>query len=175
MRGGKPGRRSRVPARLTTLCYIVQDHSVLMLQRNRKKNDPNEGKWIGIGGKVEPGESPDECLLREVFEETGLTLQRFDCKGIITFVSDEWDDEYMVLYSADRFTGVLKEDCPEGQLCWIPIEEVMRLPMWEGDRYFLQPLLEGKEKIQMKLVYKGDQLVSAVRHTGRETQDVVFL
>ena len=150
-------------AKLTTLCYIEKDDHILMLQRNRKKNDPNEGKWIGVGGKVEPGESPDECMLREVYEETGLHLERFDCKGIITFVSDRWDDEYMVLYSADRFSGTVREDCPEGRLAWIPKDELMQLPMWEGDRLFLDELLGGAEKIQMKLVYRGESLVETVR------------
>ena len=145
--------------RLTTLCYIRHEGKVLMLYRNKKENDLNEGKWVGVGGKFEPGETPDECLLREVREETGLTLTGFQLHGVVTFISDEWDDEYMFLYSADRFTGCLRDDCPEGMLRWVPQEEVMGLPMWEGDRYFLPRLLAGEAHIDMKVVYHKDILI----------------
>ncbi len=146
--------------RITTLCYIRRGEDYLMLHRIKKQQDENAGKWIGVGGKLEQGESPDECLLREVKEETGLTLTSYDFKGVITFISDVWGDEYMMLYEADGFTGELREDCPEGKLAWIPRQEVMSLNTWEGDRYFLKPLLEGQDKISMKLVYHGDQLIS---------------
>ena len=147
---------------LTTLCYIMKHGNVLMLYRNKKENDLNEGKWVGTGGKFLEGETPDECLKREVFEETGLTLTDYHLHGVITFVSDTWDNEYMFLYSATGFHGELKRDCPEGTLQWVPKEKVLSLPMWEGDHYFLEPLLEGKTAINMKVVYKGDQLVECV-------------
>mgnify|MGYP002624256458 CR=1 FL=1 len=142
----------------TTLCYIEKEGSYLMLLRNKKEKDLNEGKWVGIGGKFEPGESADECLLREVREETGLTLTQYKFHGIIRFVSDKWEDEDMYLYSADRFEGELKESCSEGELCWIPGEKIMDLDLWEGDPYFLRKLLAGEEHISMTLEYKGDKL-----------------
>lgn len=147
---------------LTTLCYIVKHNKVLMLYRNKKENDLNEGKWVGVGGKFKEGETPDECLRREVYEETGLTLTDYHLHGVITFVSDTWDNEYMFLYSASGFTGELNRNCPEGTLQWIPKEEVLSLPMWEGDHYFLKPLLEGEPDISMKVVYKGDHMEECI-------------
>ena len=144
---------------LTTLCYIRHEGKVLMLYRDKKENDLNEGKWVGIGGKFLEGETPDECLLREVYEETGLTLTSFRLHGVVTFISDQWDNEYMFLYSADGFEGNLREDCLEGTLRWIPDEEISGLSLWEGDRYFLPPLMAGEEHIDMKVVYRGDTLV----------------
>ena len=151
-----------------TLCYIRRSagagqREYLMLYRNKKKDDPNEGKWIGVGGKFEPGETPDECMLREVREETGLTPASYHFCGVIHFVSDTWEDEDMYLYRAEvsgAQTEVLPA-CSEGQLHWIPEVELMELPMWEGDRLFLKPLLEGADEISMTLQYEGDTLVRA--------------
>ena len=143
----------------TTLCYIRDDRGrYLMLLRNKKKNDLNEGKWVGVGGKLKACEAPDECLLREVKEETGLTLTEYAFKGIITFVSDQWEDEQMFLYEATGYTGELTWDCPEGELRWIPAGEILNLPLWAGDRVFLKPMLEGESDIRMRLAYEGDRL-----------------
>lgn len=142
----------------TTLCYIEKDDKYLMLLRNKKKVDVNKGKWIGVGGHFEEGESPEECVLREVYEETGLTLTDYRLRGIITFTSDEWDTDYMHLYTATNFTGELKE-CDEGELKWIPKSEIMDLNLWEGDRVFLKMLFEDTGIFSMKLTYAGDILV----------------
>ena len=146
--------------KLTTLCYIERDGCYLMLHRTKKQNDENHDKWIGVGGKLEEGESPEECLLREVLEETGLTLLRYRFRGIVTFVSDEWGTEYMHLYTADRFTGELTA-CDEGELVWIPKTEVANLPIWEGDKIFFRLLAESEDFFSLKLTYKGDTLVGA--------------
>ena len=151
-----------------TLCYIRRSagagqREYLMLYRNKKKDDPNEGKWIGVGGKFEPGETPDECMLREVREETGLAPASYHFCGVIHFVSDTWEDEDMYLYRAE-VSGAQAEAlpaCSEGQLRWVPERELMELPMWEGDRLFLKPLLEGADEISMTLQYEGDTLVRA--------------
>ena len=127
----------------TSLCYIQRDDEYLMLHRVKKENDENHDKWIGIGGKFEPGESPEECMLREALEETGLTISRWQYRGIVTFVSDEWGTEYMHLFTADGFQGQLK-DCDEGELAWIKKSELLRLTLWEGDRIFLR-LLDSDE------------------------------
>lgn len=147
--------------RNTTLCYLERDGQVLLLHRIRKQNDLNAGKWIGVGGGFEDGESPDDCLLREVREETGLTLTAWRCRGIITFVSNEWETEYMHLFTSDSFTGTLT-DCDEGVLAWIPKEQVLSLPLWEGDRIFLRLLEEDAPFFLLKLRYEGDDLVEAV-------------
>ena len=146
-------------AKITTLCYIRKAGKVLMLYRNKHKEDINAGKWIGVGGKIEPGESPDACLKREVREETGLTLTGFRFRGIITFVSDTAEDEYMVLYEGLDFNGELNRDCAEGELRWIPENDIFSLSLWEGDRLFLEPFFGGDALIFLKLVYQGDQLV----------------
>lgn len=143
----------------TTLCYIEQDNKYLMLYRNKKKNDLNAGKWIGVGGKVEPGETPEECAIRETWEETGLTLKSVVRRGVIMFYSDVWENEAMYLYSATDFEGEISEDCNEGDLKWIPKDEIMELNLWEGDRIFLQDMLDGKMNIYMSLYYEGDTLV----------------
>ena len=145
--------------KLTTLCYIRKEGKVLMLYRNKKEHDLNEGKWVGIGGKFEEGETPDECLVREVYEETGLTLTKYHLHGVVTFLSDNWDNEYMFLYTGLDFKGTLKEDCPEGTLKWVDEEKVPGLKTWEGDQYFLVPLLEGREHINLRVRYEGDRLV----------------
>ena len=146
----------------TTLCYIENHNGdYLMLYRNKKKNDPNAGKWIGIGGKFEDGESPDECLLREVREETGLTLLSWELRGIVTFVSDEWETEYMFLYTSDDWSGKLSV-CDEGQLAWKQKSEIDSLSMWEGDKIFLRLLQDERDFFSLKLSYEGQKLISAV-------------
>lgn len=143
--------------RNTTLCYIEKDDCYLMLLRNKKEVDENKGKWIGIGGKFEEGESPEECLLRETKEETGLTLLDYRFRGIVTFLSDEWGCEYMHLFTADRFEGEVTA-CSEGELKWIPKSEILDLNLWEGDRPFLKLLFEDSSFFTMKLTYQGDTL-----------------
>lgn len=129
-----------------------------MLHRTKKENDANEGKWIGVGGKFEPDETPEECLLREVKEETGLTLTDYRLRGFITFVSDIWETEYMFLYTATGYEGELTE-CDEGELVWVDKKDVLNLRLWEGDRIFLQRLTEETEVFSLKLVYEGEKLV----------------
>lgn len=150
----------------TTLCYVEKGGQYLMLYRNKKKNDPNAGKWIGVGGKFEEGESPDECLCREVFEETGLRLTRWRFRGIVTFVSDLWPTEYMHLFTADSFEGELHA-CNEGELRWLNKSDVPQLALWEGDRVFLKLLSQEEPFFLLKLEYQGDDLVRAVLN-GRE-------
>ncbi len=146
-----------------TLCYIrrmaASGYEYLMLYRNKKIEDPNEGKWIGVGGKFEPGETADECMLREVQEETGLIPDSYHFCGVIHFFSDEWEDEDMYLYRAEVAADDAFASCDEGELRWIPESELMDLPMWEGDRLFLKPLIEGADSINMTLQYEGDKLV----------------
>ena len=142
----------------TTLCYIKKEGSWLLLFRNKKENDLNEGKWIGVGGKCEPGEPPEQCVRRETLEETGLTLGEVCCRGVVHFRSDTWEDEEMYLYTSEEFSGELDENCAEGTLAWIPEDQVMSLPMWEGDRLFVPELLEGAAAIEMTVVYEGDRL-----------------
>lgn len=141
----------------TTLCYIEKDGKYLMLHRIKKQNDLNHDKWIGVGGKFEENESPEECLLREVKEETGLTLTHYRCCGIVTFVSDRWEGEYMHLFTADGFTGELAQ-CEEGVLEWVDKAFVRALPTWEGDRLFLDRMERGGAFFSMKLCYTGDRL-----------------
>ena len=148
--------------RNTTLCYIEQGRDYLMLHRVKKTVDENKDKWIGIGGKFEEGESPEDCLLREVREETGLTLKRWRYRGIVTFVSDEWGTEYMHLFTADAWEGRLRQDCDEGVLEWIDREKLLTLPIWEGDKIFLRLLDEGAPFFSLKLRYAGDRLAEAV-------------
>ena len=148
-------------AKLTTLCYPERDGKVLLLHRTKKEHDANRDKWIGIGGKLEPGESPEDCLLREFREETGLTLTAFHFRAVVSFISDEWDDEYMFLYTASDWTGELK-DCEEGELAWIDKTELYSLTLWEGDRIFLRLLAEDAPFFSLKLVYRGETLTEAV-------------
>ena len=144
----------------TTLCYVEQEGKYLMLLRNKKKQDENAGKWIGVGGKFEEGESPQDCLLREVQEETGLHLTQYRFRGIVTFVSDRYETEYMHLFTAHGFEGELTA-CDEGELRWVEKDEVLSLPLWEGDREFLRLLREDAPFFSLKLVYQGDKLVSS--------------
>ena len=145
----------------TTLCYIEKENKYLMLHRTSKKKDGNKDKWIGVGGHFEEGESPEECLLREVKEETGLELTSYQFRGIVTFISDEWPDEYMCLYTADRYTGDIR-NCDEGKLVWVEKEKIMDLNIWEGDKIFLKLLMENQPFFSLKLEYKGDKLVNTV-------------
>lgn len=147
--------------RNTTLCHIEQDGKYLMLHRVKKSIDENKDKWIGIGGKFEEGESPEDCLLREVKEETGLTLHSWSYRGIVTFVSDEWGTEYMHLFCSDDFSGELKK-CEEGELEWIDKQVLLSLPIWEGDKIFLRLLDTAEPFFSLKLCYRGDRLVDAV-------------
>ena len=145
----------------TTLCYVTQGDQVLMLHRVKKKNDLNHDKWIGIGGKFEGEESPDACLLREAKEETGLTLTSWRCRGVVTFLSDLYEGEYMYLFTADGFAGELT-DCPEGDLQWVSREFVSQLPTWEGDKIFLDLLWRDAPFFLLTLRYEGERLVEAV-------------
>ena len=151
------GERSK----LTTLCYIEKDDSYLMLHRVSKKHDVNKDKWIGIGGHFEENESPEECLLREAKEETGLTLTNWSFRGIVTFISEGWNTEYMCLYTADGYEGEIIP-CNEGVLEWIRKEDLLKLNLWEGDKIFLKLLQENAPFFSLKLAYKGDVLTEAV-------------
>ena len=144
--------------KLTTLCYIEKDDKYLMLHRVKKENDLNHDKWVGVGGKFEPDETPEECMLREVREETGLTLTKYQFRAILTFLSDEWETEYIHLYTASEFTGTLLE-CDEGNLEWIPKSEIDKLKLWEGDKIFFKLLRETKDFFSLKLRYDGEKLV----------------
>lgn len=179
---------------LTTLCYIEKDEEYLMLHRIKKKQDVNRDKWIGVGGHFEAGESPEECLLREVREETGLTLTRWRFRGIVTFTfrepgadCEDWakngkllkddtvqaDMEYMCLYTADQYEGTVGE-CREGVLEWIPKKDVYRLPIWEGDKIFFRLLEETTEFFSLKLDYIGERLVRVVLNgEDMPTEDVI--
>ncbi len=145
----------------TSLCYIERGREYLMLHRVKKENDENRDKWIGIGGKFEEGESPEECMAREMREETGLTPRAWRYRGIVTFVSDEWGTEYMHLFTCDDFTGTVRE-CDEGDLEWIDREALLSLPIWEGDKIFLRLLATDEPFFSLKLCYRGSTLVNAV-------------
>lgn len=146
---------------LSTLCYIMRDDKYLMLHRTVKEKDVNKDKWIGVGGHFEEGESPEECLLREVREETGYTLTSYRYRGIVTFISGDGITEYMSLFTADGFEGE-PIPCNEGELAWVPVKEVYDLNIWEGDKIFFRLLEEREEFFSLKLVYDGhDRLISA--------------
>ena len=145
----------------TSLCYIIRGDEVLMLHRVKKKNDINKDKWIGIGGKFEDGESPDECLLREAWEETGLKLTSWRCRGVVTFLSEGEDGEYMYLFTADGFQGELKE-CDEGDLQWVSRDFLGQLPKWEGDQVFLDLLWQDAPFFLLTLRYDHGKLTEAV-------------
>ena len=143
---------------ITTLCYIEKDECYLMLHRVKKAVDINKDKWIGIGGHLEEGESPEECLVRETREETGLELTDYSLRGVITFVTDSYPTEYMFLYTAAGFSGTLLS-CDEGDLEWVAIKDVEKLPIWEGDKVFFRLLREQEEFFSLKLRYEGEKLV----------------
>jgi len=141
----------------TTLCYIIKDNKALMLHRTKKEQDINKDKYIGVGGHIEYGESPEECVNREVFEETGLTMNSFSLRGVITFVLDE-AHEYAFLYTCEDFSGEVKSDCNEGDLVWVPLEEILNLPLWEGDKVFLKLLSKNAPFFNLTLKYEHDSL-----------------
>ena len=145
----------------TTLCYIEKDRKYLMLHRVKKINDLNQDKWIGIGGKFEDKESPEECMIREALEETGLTLIKPEYRGLLTFVSDKWPTEYIHLFYADNFSGELIE-CDEGNLEWVPINDIYSLPLWQGDKIFLKLIEDKAPFFSLKLQYEGEALINAV-------------
>lgn len=145
---------------LSTLCYLERGAEYLMLHRVKKRNDLNHDKWIGVGGKFEEGESPENCLLRECREETGLTLTDWRCRGLVTFVSDQAPTEYMHLFTATAWTGQ-PHPCDEGVLEWIPKARLQSLPMWEGDRIFLKLLDQNAPFFSLKLCYEGERLAAA--------------
>ena len=152
---------------MTTLGYIETRESYLMLHRVKKEQDVNEGKWIGIGGKFEYGESPEECMIREAKEETGLAVTSMKFRGILTFICDKQDPEYICLYTIDGFSGQLKE-CDEGELLWVPKDEIFGLNLWEGDRIFFDLLQKEVPFFSLKLCYEGDQLLEAVLNGEKE-------
>lgn len=152
---------------MTTLCYLERDGKYLMLHRVKKKNDPNHDKWIGLGGKFEAAESPEDCMLREVWEETGLTVTEFQYRGIVTFVNGTETCEYMHLFLCTDWVGTLAEECDEGELAWLDKHELRHLPMWEGDRIFLELLDKPCPFFSLKLTYNGDRLTQAVLN-GKE-------
>ncbi len=152
----------------TSLCYLSSAGRVLMLHRTKKEHDENGGKWIGVGGKFEEGESPEECMLREFREETGLRLTSFRFRGIVTFVSDLYGTQYMHLFTADGFEGELA-DCAEGDLAWVPEEAVNGPNLWEGDRIFLALLKKNEPFFSLKLCYRGDALKSVFLNGKQQT------
>ena len=155
----------------TTLIYIENARGeYLMLHRTKKENDMNRDKWIGIGGKFEQGESPEECALRETLEETGLTLTDYRYRGIVTFVSDEWGTEYMHLFTATGYEGTLIE-CDEGELAWIAKDKLLSLTLWAGDRVFLRLLAQERPFFSLKLCYAGETLCEAALDGATLTEE----
>lgn len=159
----------------TTLCYLEKDGAYLMLHRVKKKNDVNEGKWVGVGGHFEEGESPYDCAVREIFEETELVVAALSYRGVVTFVSDKYETEQMHLFTSGdflgedrylRYTGGKEKetDCIEGNLAWVEKSFVPTLPLWEGDKIFLSLLESGEPFFSLKLVYEGDALVAAIKN-----------
>lgn len=153
----------REASNLTTLCYIEKDGRYLMLHRIFKENDANKGKWLGVGGHFIEGESPEECMLREVSEETGLKVTSYRFRGVITFKLKGWGCEYMHLFTADGFEGDAENlpECPEGVLEWVPVDEIEKLNLWEGDRIFLKLLRQDCGFFSLKLEYDGDRLTDS--------------
>ena len=143
--------------RLTSIMYIEKDDSYLMIHRTKKGNDQSHDKWLGIGGKFEMDESPDECILREVKEETNLDITDYRFRGVMTFLSDIWETEYMFIFTATGFEGELG-DCNEGELVWVKKEEIENLKIWEGDKLFLRKLKEDSGFFSIKVRYEGDTL-----------------
>ena len=150
----------------TTLCYLERGEEYLMLHRTKKENDLNHDKWIGVGGKFQDKESPEDCLLRETWEETGLTLASYRYRGLVTFISNLWPTEYMHLFTADGWTGE-PHPCDEGELAWIKKADLLSLPLWKGDQIFLDLLDRNTPFFSLKLQYEGDDLVLAVLNGER--------
>ena len=144
----------------TTLCYIEKDGKYLMIHRVKKIEDINKDKWVGVGGKFEEKETPFDCIRREIFEETGLVAGKLNYRGLVTFVSNEFGTEYMHLFHTDEFSGELTRDCNEGNLEWVDKDEVTNLPLWEGDKIFLELLRKDVPFFSLKLIYEGQNLVS---------------
>ena len=144
---------------LTVLCYLERDDSYLMMHRTKKQSDANNGKWIGIGGHFEKNESPEDCLKREMLEETGLVPVEWRFRGIITFVNSAYECEYMHLFTCTEWTGEMHA-CDEGELEWIKKRDLLALPLWEGDKIFLKLLDQNEPFFSLKLCYDGDRLVS---------------
>ena len=153
----------------TTLCYLEKDNCYLMLYRNKKKNDENRDKWIGIGGKLQEGESPFDCAKREIKEESGLTVNSLFYRGIVTFVSDIYGTEYMHLFTSRDFTGEINDACDEGELVWVEKKKIPTLNIWEGDKIFLDLLKTEKDFFSLKLVYQGDKLIKHSIETRKTT------
>lgn len=147
--------------KMTSLCYLEKGDEYLMLHRTKKVGDENHDKWIGVGGKFEPGESPEDCMRREIFEETGLTATAWRYRALVTFVSEEYGTEYMHLFTVHDWEGEV-HDCDEGELRWIDKKALYDLTLWEGDRIFLRLLEEGAPFFSLKLCYRGDTLTAAV-------------
>ena len=144
----------------TTLCYVEKDGKYLMIHRVKKINDINKDKWVGIGGKFEERETPFDCIRREMLEETGLVPSKLNYRGLVTFISNEFGTEYMHLFHTDDFSGKLTEDCTEGNLEWVDKDKITELPLWEGDKIFLDLLRQDVPFFSLKLVYEGSKLVS---------------
>ncbi len=152
----------------TTLCYIEIDGAYLMIHRTKKKNDVNHDKWIGVGGKFEAGESPFDCAVREIREETGVSPRGLSYRGIVTFVSDEYGTEYMHLFTATGYEGEINYDCDEGRLEWVKKGDISSLPIWEGDKIFFELIEKECDFFSLKLVYEGDKLVSHTLNFSKE-------
>ena len=150
----------------TTLCYLERGEEYLMLHRTKKENDLNHDKWIGVGGKFQDKESPEDCLLRETWEETGLTLTSYRYRGLVTFISNLWPTADMHLFTADGWTGE-PHPCDEGELAWIKKADLLSLPLWKGDQIFLDLLDRNTPFFALKLQYEGDDLVLAVLNGER--------
>ena len=146
--------------KLTSLCYLERDGQYLMLHRTKKVNDINHDKWLGVGGKFERDESPEDCMRREVLEETGFTVLRWQFRGLVTFVSDEAETEYMHLFTVSDWSGE-QQLCDEGELAWIDRRQLRELTLWEGDRIFLKLLEDGAPFFSLKLRYRGEELVES--------------
>ena len=153
--------------KMTTMCYITGPDGILMLHRVSKELDMNKGKWVGVGGKFENGESPAQCVIREIREETGLNPLDVRLAALITFnfldpdpSLADWDTEYMFVFVCDQFEGEVDFTCNEGNLAWVLEEVLPSLPMWEGDALFMAPVLGGAPFFSMKMIYRGDTLIS---------------